>query len=95
MNSLKIQWNHLAYIDIFCCSDLNNLGQVLQVDVANMFNCMSENIIMSQELQMTRGEIIQLILFVHTFYAFESPLYFILYNWKGDVTIIPMAMGTY
>jgi len=35
---------------------------------------------MSQELQMARGEIAQLIPLIHTFYAFESPLYFIMYS---------------
>jgi hypothetical protein len=34
-------------------------------------------------------------LFVHAFYAFESPLFYSHRNREGDVTIIPSAMGTH
>ncbi len=40
-------------------------------------------------------DIIQLIPFVHAFYAFESPLFYNHYNCEGDVTIIPSSMGIY
>ncbi len=39
------------------------------------------------------GDIIQFIPFVHTFYAFECPLFYSPHNHEGDVTIIPSSMG--
>jgi hypothetical protein len=47
-----------------------------------------------QELRVATGDIIQLIPFVHAFYAFESPLFYGHHNHECDVTIIPSTMGT-
>jgi hypothetical protein len=47
-----------------------------------------------QKLCATSGNIIQFIPFVHTFYAFESPLFYSHHNREGDVTIIPSTMGS-
>jgi hypothetical protein len=46
-----------------------------------------------QELRAACWDIIQFILFVHAFYAFESPLFYSHYNCEGDVIIIPFVMG--
>ncbi len=35
----------------------------------------------------------QLIPYVHAFYAFEFPLFYNHYNYEGDVTIIPFSLG--
>ncbi len=51
--------------------------------------------IIFQKYYVTNGDIIQFIPFVHTFYAFESPLFYSHHNHEGDVTIIPSAMGTH
>jgi hypothetical protein len=50
-----------------------------------------------QKLCATSGNIIQLIPFVHAFYAFESPMFYFYnhYNHEGDVTLIPFTMGTH
>jgi hypothetical protein len=40
------------------------------------------------------GDIMQLIPFVHAFYAFESPFFCNHCNCEGDVIIIPSAIGT-
>jgi hypothetical protein len=48
-----------------------------------------------QELCAIGGDIIQLIPFVHAFYAFESPLFYSHHNRGYDVTIIPFAMETH
>ncbi len=61
--------------------------------MANAFNVVPRGIIF-QECRATSGDIIQLIPFVHAFYAFESPLFYNHHNHEGDVTIIPFAMGT-
>jgi len=37
----------------------------------------------------------QLIPFVLTFYAFESPMFYIYHNYEGDVIVIPFMMGTH
>ncbi len=37
----------------------------------------------------------QLIPFVHAFYAFKSPLFYNHHNHKGDVIVIPFTMGTH
>jgi hypothetical protein len=37
---------------------------------------------------------VQLIPFVHAFYAFESPLFYNHHNHESDVTVIHSAMGT-
>jgi hypothetical protein len=60
--------------------------------MANVFNSMLRWIIF-QKYYVTNGDIIQFIPFVHTFYAFESPLFYSPHNHEGDVTIIPFAMG--
>jgi hypothetical protein len=61
--------------------------------MANAFNSMLRRVIF-QSFCATSGDIIQLIPFVHTFYAFESPLFYNHCNREGDVTIIPSMMGT-
>jgi hypothetical protein len=50
-----------------------------------------------QELYAINKDIIQLIPFVHAFYAFESPMLYFYnhYNHENDVTLIPFTMGTY
>jgi hypothetical protein len=60
--------------------------------MANAFNLMSIGVIF-QELHVASGDIIQLIPFVHAFYAFESPLFYNHRNHGSDVTITPSAMG--
>jgi hypothetical protein len=55
---------------------------------------MSKGVIF-QELRATGEDIIQLVPFVHTFYAFESLMFYSHRNREGDVTIIPFAMGTH
>jgi hypothetical protein len=37
----------------------------------------------------------QLIIFVHAFYAFKFPLFYNHHNHKGDVIVIPFTMGTH
>jgi hypothetical protein len=65
---------------------------IFQLDVANTFNSMLRGVIF-QKLCGASGDIIQLIPFVHAFYAFEYPLFYNHRNHEGDVTIIPFAMG--
>jgi hypothetical protein len=48
---------------------------VLQVDVVNAFNFMSRKV-MFLKLQEAKGETTQFIPFIHTFYVYETPLYF-------------------
>jgi hypothetical protein len=57
------------------------------------FNSMLKGVIF-QELHATNGDIIQFIPFVHTFYAFESPLFYNHHNREFDVIIIASTMGT-
>jgi len=47
-----------------------------------------------QKLLVTSGDIIQFILFVHAFYAFESSMFYNHFNRDGNITVIPFAMGT-
>jgi hypothetical protein len=47
-----------------------------------------------QKFHATNGDIMQLIPFVHAFYAFESPLFYNHHSHENDVTFIPFAMGT-
>jgi hypothetical protein len=54
-----------------------------------------QNGVIFQKLYATNGDIIQLILFVCAFYAFKSPLFYNHHNHKGDVIVIPFAMGTH
>jgi hypothetical protein len=61
------------------------------LDVANAFNSVSKRVIF-QKLRVTNGDIMQLIPFVHAFYAFESPLFYSHHNREGDVTIILSTM---
>jgi hypothetical protein len=37
----------------------------------------------------------QFISFLHAFYAFKSPMFYNHHNHKGDVIVIPFAMGTH
>jgi hypothetical protein len=60
--------------------------------MAKKFNSMSRRVIF-HELHAASGSIVQLIPFVHAFYAFEFPLFYNHHNHEGDVTIIPFAMG--
>jgi len=60
--------------------------------MADTFNLVSRGVIF-QELHVVGGDIIQLIPFVHAFYAFESPLFYSHYNHDGDVMVIPSTMG--
>jgi hypothetical protein len=62
--------------------------------MANIFNLVLRTIIF-QKLHVTNGDIIQLIPFVHAFYAFESPLFYIHCDKKCDVIVMPFAMETY
>jgi len=62
--------------------------------VVDAFNLVSRKVIF-QKLCVTGGDIIQLIPFVHAFYAFESLLFYNHHNHESDVTIIPFAMGTH
>jgi hypothetical protein len=48
-----------------------------------------------QKLLVTSGDIIQFILFVHAFYAFESSMFYNHCNRDGNITVIPFAMGTH
>jgi hypothetical protein len=77
---------------IMCILDLHLDWVVLQLDVGNAFNLVSRGIIFQNLHAIGRG-IIQLIPFVHAFYAFESPLFCNHHSHEGDVTIIPFAMG--
>jgi hypothetical protein len=61
--------------------------------MANAFNSVSRGAIF-QELCATSVDIIQLILFVRAFYAFEFPLFYSHHNCDGDVIVIPSIMGT-
>ncbi len=62
------------------------------MDVAYAFNFMSRGI-MFQDLHVIGSHVVQFIFFVHTFYAFESPLYYDHCNHDGDVNVIPSTMG--
>ncbi len=65
---------------------------VFQLDMTNAFNLVLRRVIF-QELNALRVNIIQLSLFVHAFYAFESPLFYSHHNRDGDVMVIPSTMG--
>jgi len=78
---------------IRCTLDLHPNWVVFQLNMANAFNFVSRGVIF-QELHVKGGNIIQLIPFVHAFYAFEFPLFYSHCNHEGNVTIIPFAMGT-
>jgi hypothetical protein len=71
---------------IMCILDLHLDWVVLQLDVGNAFNLVSKGVIF-QELRATGGDIIQLIPFVHAFYAFEFPLFCNHHNHEGEVTM--------
>jgi hypothetical protein len=62
--------------------------------MANAFILMLRGVIF-QKLCATSRDIIQFIPFVHTFYAFESPLFNNHHNHEGDVIVIPSTMGIY
>jgi len=47
-----------------------------------------------QKFLVTSGDIIQFILFVHAFYAFESSMFYNHCNRDGNIIVIPFAMGT-
>jgi hypothetical protein len=78
--------------DIKCTLNLHLDWVVFQLDVANAFNSVLRGVIL-QELHITCGDIIQLIPFVHAFYAFESHTFYNHRNHENDVTIIPSTMG--
>ncbi len=77
---------------IKCTLDLHPNWVVLQLNVINAFNLVSRGVIF-QKLCVVGGDIIQIIPFVHAFYAFEFPLFYNHHNCEGDVVIIPYAMG--
>jgi hypothetical protein len=58
----------------------------------NAFNSVLKKVIF-EKLGVANGDIIQLILFVCEFYAFESPLFYNHHNCEGDVIVIPSSMG--
>jgi len=78
--------------NIKCTLNLHLDRVVLQLDVANTFNSVSNEVIF-QELYAACGDIIQLIPFICAFYTFESPLFYS--HHENDVVIIPSAMGTH
>ncbi len=61
--------------------------------MANTFNLMLRGVIF-QKTYATSGNIIQLIPFVHAFYAFESLLFYNQHNLEGDAIVIPSTMRT-
>jgi hypothetical protein len=61
------------------------------MEVANVFNLMLKELIF-QELRVAGGDIVQHIPFVHAFYAFESPLFYIHHNREGNIMVTPSAM---
>ncbi len=60
--------------------------------MAIAFNLMSKRVIF-QKLCTTCGYVIKFILFVHAFYAFESPLFYNHRSCDSNVIVIPCAMG--
>jgi len=62
--------------------------------MTNAFNLVSRGIIF-QELHVVSGNIMQLIPFVPTSYAFEFPLFYSHGNHVGDVLVIFSTMGTH
>jgi hypothetical protein len=60
--------------------------------MVDVFNLVSKGVIF-QEIHVAGVDIIQLIPFVHAFYAFKSLLFYSHHNHESDVTIIPFAMG--
>jgi hypothetical protein len=62
--------------------------------MANAFNLVTRGVIF-QELCVARRNIMQLIPFIHAFYAFEFFLFYCHRNHEGDVIVIPSAMGTF
>jgi hypothetical protein len=56
--------------------------------MANAFNSVLRKVIF-QKLSAISGDVIQLIPFVHAFYAFESPLFYNHHNREGHIIIIP------
>jgi hypothetical protein len=56
--------------------------------MGNTFNLVSRGVIF-QEFHATNGDIIQFIMFVHAFYAFEYPLFYNHHIHESDVTTIP------
>jgi hypothetical protein len=78
---------------IICTLDLHPNWVVLQLNVVNAFNLVLRGVIF-QELRVLGGDIIQIIPFVHAFYAFEFPLFYNHHNREVDVVVvIPYAMG--
>jgi hypothetical protein len=60
--------------------------------MANVFNSMLRGVNF-QELCAIGGNIMQLILFVRAFYAFESPLFYKHHKCENNVTVILSTMG--
>jgi hypothetical protein len=79
--------------NIKCTLDFHLGWVIFQLDMANDFTSMSKGVIL-QEFHIIGGDIMQFILFVHAYYAFESPLFYNHYNHEGDIIIIPSTMGT-
>jgi hypothetical protein len=79
--------------NIRCTLDLHTDWVVLKLNVANAFNLVLRGVIF-QEFRVAYGDIMQLIPFVHAFYAFEFPLFYSHHNHENDVMVIPFVMGT-
>jgi len=79
---------------IKCTLDLHFNWVVFQLDVAKRLYLVWRRVIF-QKLRVASGNIIQLIPFVHAFYAFESPMFYSHHNCESDVIVIPSAMGTH
>ncbi len=62
--------------------------------MTDAFNLVLRGVIF-QELHVISGDIIQLIIFVCAFYAFEYPPFYSQCNCEGIIIVIPFAMGTY
>jgi hypothetical protein len=80
--------------NIKCSLDFHPNWVILQLDMVDAFNLMSKRVIF-QKVCVTSGDIIQLIPFVLTLYAFEFPLFYNHHNRDGNVTIISSTMGTH
>jgi len=79
---------------IMCTLDLYLDWVVFQPNMVNTFNSMLRRFIF-QKLHAIGGNIMQLIPFDHAFNAFESPIFYNHYNYGGNITVIPVAVGTY
>ncbi len=75
-----------------CTLELHLDEVVFQLDVVNAFNSMLKRVIF-QKLRAIGGDVIQFIIFVGAFNAFESPLFYSCCNHEIEVMVILFAMG--